>query len=133
MGRRHMLEIRKGKKVVYYTKIFEDGFNPGKYFYEDLQIDTNLANGKTYEFEVDFTQLLLSWWRVVVHTMDKVDLAKYIEERLMVDDTQSSKLESLWDTMLCDYFCEYNALMDYTTASTPNRLDSEYKAYIVIS
>lgn len=133
MGKRHILEIRRGKELSYYTKIFEDGFNPSKEFYEDLKIDLNVINGKSCEFEVDFTQLLLSWWKVVVQTIDKADLAKYIEETLMVDNTASSNIKALYDTMLCDYFYEYNCLMDYTEPFKPNRLDSKYKAYIIIS
>lgn len=133
MGKRHILEIRRGKESIYYTKIFEDGFNPSKEFYEDLKIDLSLIKNKPCEFEVDFTQLLLSWWKVVVQTIDKADLAKYIEETLRVDNTASSNIKALCDTMICDYFYEYNSLMDYTEPFEPNRLDSRYKAYIIIS
>ena len=133
MSKRHILEIRSGKELSYYTKIFEDGFNPSKEFYKDLKIDLSLINNKPCEFEVDFTQLLLSWWRVVVQTIDKANLAKYIEETLMIDGTASSNIEALYNTMICDYFCEYISLMDYTASFEPNRLDSKYKAYIIIS
>lgn len=133
MGKRHMLEIRHGKDLIYNTKIFADGFNPGNEFYNNLNIDLSLVNDKLCEFEIDFTKLLQEWWRTVVRITDKVDLAKYIEETLMVDNTQSSQIEFLRDTMICDFFCEYNALMDYSAPFEPNRLDSKYKAYIVIS
>ncbi|WP_019139273.1 hypothetical protein [Peptoniphilus timonensis] len=133
MGKRHMLEIRRGQGLIYCTKLFNDGFNPGKEFYKNLKIDINVINGKSCEFEVDFTQLLLSWWRVVVHVTDEADLAKYIETRLMVNDTHSSQLESLRDTMIYDFFYDYNSLMDYSSPFEPNRLDSKYKAYLVIS
>lgn len=133
MGKRHVLEIRRGQGLIYYTKLFNDGFNPGEEFYKNLKIDLNLINNKSCEFEVDFTQLLLSWWRVVVRVTDEADLAKYIETRLVVDDTHSSQLESLRDTMINDFFYDYNYLMDYSSPFDPNRLDSKYKAYLVIS
>lgn len=132
MGKRHMLEIRHGKELVYYTKIFEDGFNPGQDFYNNLNIDCSLAKGKKCETEVNFTKLLQEWWKVVVQTINSADFAKYVEERLMVRDTRSSQIESLYDTMLCDYFYEYNALMNYTALLNPNKLDLQYKAYVVI-
>lgn len=133
MGKRHILEIRRGKESIYYTKIFEDGFYPGKEFYADLKIDLSLINNKPCEFEVDFTQLLLLWWRAVVRVTDETDLAKYIEATLMVDNTTSSNIKALYNTMICDFFLEYNSLMDYTSPFKPNKLDSEYKAYIIIS
>ena len=86
MGKRHMLEIRHGKELVYYTKIFEDGFNPGQDFYNNLNIDCSLAKGKKCETEVHFTKLLQEWWKVVVQTINSADFAKYVEERLMVRD-----------------------------------------------
>ena len=132
MGKRHMLEIRHEKELVYYTKIFEDGFNPGQDFYNNLNIDCSRAKGKKCETEVNFTKFLQEWWKVVVQTINRADFAKYVEERLMVSDTHSSQIESLYDTMLCDYFYEYNALMDYSAPFNPNRLDSKYKAYIII-
>lgn len=137
MGKRHVLEIRRGQELIYYTKLFNDGFNPGEEFYKNLKIDLNVINHKSCEFEVDFTQLLLSWWKVVVRVTDEADLAKYIETRLMVDDIHSSQyssqLESLRDTMINDFFYDYNSLMDYSSPFEPNRLDSKYKAYLVIS